>query len=76
MLFVRFPWWIGVAVIVALSYLDTLNHGTISSWAGLLDWADNGGGVLLVKHTAAGIAETVIVVGASWAMLRRLSIRR
>ena len=76
MVFVRFPWWIGVAVIVALSYLDTLTHGTISSWAGLLDWADNGGGVQLLKHAAAGIAETVIVVGASWAMLRRLSIRR
>lgn len=76
MLFVRFPWWIGVGAILLYILTDTWTNSGLSSWGGFLDWQTTGGGSQLWKHVLAGSAHSVVFTCISWALLRRLSIRR
>ncbi|MDN6487117.1 MAG: hypothetical protein L0K34_06515, partial [Ancrocorticia sp.] len=56
--------------------IDSWTNGGISSWGGFLDWQAGTGGSQLWKHVLAGGVQSVVVIGISWAMLRRVSIRR
>ncbi|MGO3083736.1 hypothetical protein [Ancrocorticia populi] len=76
LVFVRFPWWIGVGAILLYVLIDSWTNGWISSWGGFLDWHVGTGGSQLWKHVLAGGVQSVVVIGISWALLRRLSIRR
>lgn len=76
MVFVRYPWWVGVGAIALFVLVDGWTNGGISSWGGFLDWQLGAGGSQLVKHVVAGCAESVVIIGISWALLRHLSIRR